>query len=70
MTLHIGMAKSKSSASPIHVPSIFVLRLVNGAQLLNLTCDAGAAMAVISPLIKMQTSFNHGDQVLKFIYCR
>ena len=32
------MAKSKSSASSIVVPSIFVIHLVNGAQCLNAAC--------------------------------
>ena len=41
------MNKSKTSASSIVVPSIFV----NGAQL-NATCVAGAAVTVISPLTK------------------
>ena len=47
------MTKSKSSASSIVVPSIFVIHLVNGAQFLNATCVAGAATTVISPLTKM-----------------
>ena len=41
------MTKSKSSASSIIAPSICVIRLVNGAQLLNETCIAGAAVTVI-----------------------
>ena len=32
------MTKSKSSASSIVVPPIFVIRLENGAQFLNATC--------------------------------
>ena len=32
------MTKSESSASSTAVPSIFVIHLVNGAQLLNATC--------------------------------
>ena len=47
------MTKSKSSASSIVVPSIFVIHLVNGSQYLNDTCVAGAAVTVISPLTKM-----------------
>ena len=47
------MVKSKSSASSIVVPSIFVIRLVNGVQFLNSTCVAGAAVTVISPLPKI-----------------
>ena len=41
------MTKSKSSASSIVVPSIFVKHLVNDAQFLNDTCVAGAAATVI-----------------------
>ena len=44
------MTKSKSSASCIVDPSIFVINLVNGAQFVNATCVAPAAMTVISPL--------------------
>ena len=47
------MTKSKSSASSIVVPSIFVIRLLNGAQFLNATCVEGTAVTVISPLTKM-----------------
>ena len=47
------MTKSKSSESSIVVPSIFVIHLVNGAQFLNDTCVAGAAVTVISPCTKM-----------------
>ena len=47
------MTKSKSSASSIVVPSIFVIHLVNGAQILNATCVAGAAVTLISPYTKM-----------------
>ena len=47
------MTKSKSSASSIVVPSIFVIHLINDAQFLNATCILGAVMTVISPLIKM-----------------
>ena len=32
------MTKSKSSASPIIVPSIFVIHLVNGKPFLNAAC--------------------------------
>ena len=32
------MTKSKSSASSIAAPSIFVTHLVNGAKFLNATC--------------------------------
>ena len=41
------MAKSKSSASSIVVPSIFVIHLVNGTQFLNDTWAAGASMTII-----------------------
>ena len=51
------MTKSKSSASFILAPSIFVIHLVNGAQFLNVTCVAGAAVTVISPF----TNYNHKD---------
>ena len=47
------MTKSKSSASSIVVSSIFVIYLVNGALLLNVTCVVPAAVAVISPLTKI-----------------
>ena len=47
------MTKSESSAASIVVPSIFVIHLVNGVQLLNATCVSGAAATVISPLTKM-----------------
>ena len=47
------MTKSKSSASSIVVPSIFVMHLLNGAHFLNATCVAGAAVTIISPLTKM-----------------
>ena len=50
------MTRSKSSASFIVVPSIFVICLVNGAQILNATCVAEDAMTVISPLTKLLTS--------------
>ena len=33
------MTKSKFSESPIVVPSIFVIHLVNGAQFLNVASD-------------------------------
>ena len=46
------MTKSKSSASSIVVPAIFVIHLVNGAQFLNTTCVARAAVTLISPLAK------------------
>ena len=44
------MTKSKSSASSIVVPSIFVIHLVNGEKFLNVICVAGAATTVISPV--------------------
>ena len=47
------MTKYESSASPIVVPSIFVIHLVQSAQFLNATCVAGAATTVISPVTKM-----------------
>ena len=47
------MTKSKSSASSIVVPSIFVIHLVNGAQFLNNTGVSGADVTVISPPTKM-----------------
>ena len=46
------MSESKSSAS-IVVSSIFVIRLVNGAQSLDTTYVAEAALKIISPLTKM-----------------
>ena len=47
------MTESKSSASSIFVPSIFVIHLVNGAQFLNATCVARAAVTVILPFTEM-----------------
>ena len=47
------MTKSKCSASSIVLSSTFALHFVNDAQFLNATFVSGAAMAVISPLIKM-----------------
>ena len=47
------MTKSKFSTSSIVALSIFVIYFVNGAQFLNATCIAGAAVTVISPLTKM-----------------
>ena len=47
------MTRSKFSASSIVVSTVFVIHLVNGAQFLNATCVAGAAMTVISPLTKI-----------------
>ena len=47
------MAKSKSSALSIVVPSIFVIHLVSDTQSLNATCATGAAVTVISPHTKM-----------------
>ena len=47
------MTKSKSSASSVVVPSIFVIHVVNGAQFLNANCVVGAATRAISPVTKM-----------------
>ena len=47
------MTKSKSSASSVIVPLIFVIQIVNGAQFLNANCVVGAATRVISPVTKM-----------------
>ena len=47
------MSKFKCSASFIIIPSIFVIHLVNGAQFLNATCFAPAAVTVTSPLTKI-----------------
>ena len=47
------MTKSKSSASSVVVPSIFVIHLANGTQFLNATCVAGAATTVIPLLTKI-----------------
>ena len=46
------MTKSKSSLSSIVVPSIFIIHLVDDAQLLNDTCVASCSK-VLSPLTKM-----------------
>ena len=43
------MNKSKSSASYIVVPSIFVVHFVNGARFLNDTSVAGTVVTVTSP---------------------
>ena len=43
------MTKSKSSASSIVVPSVFIICLVNGAQFLNATCVAWYLITVILP---------------------
>ena len=56
MSLYIGLTKSKYLASCIVVPSIFVLHLINGAQFLNATYVALAAVTAISPLTKMHAS--------------
>ena len=56
------MIKSKSSASSIVVPLIFVIHIVYGTQFLNATCVSGAAMTLISPVTKMK--------ILKFLYYR
>ena len=47
------MTKSKLPASSIVVPSIFVIYLVNGADVLDATCVCGAATTVISSFTKM-----------------
>ena len=47
------MTKSKSAASSIAVPSIFVIHLVNGAQFLNATCATLCTLIVILPPTKM-----------------
>ena len=41
---------TKSSASGIAVPAIFVTHLVNGAQFLNAACVAWCPIIIISPL--------------------
>ena len=46
------MTKSKSSASSIDVPSIFVIHLVNGEQILNATCVNCCPMILTLPLTK------------------
>ena len=55
------MAKSKSSASSIVVPSIFAIHLVNGAQFFNDNCVAVAAVTLISLLLKCKHRCNHKD---------
>ena len=48
------MTNSKFSASSIVLQSIFVVHLVNGAQIFfNATCVSGTAATAISPLTKM-----------------
>ena len=58
--MYTDITKYKSSASSVVVPSIFAIHLVNGAQFLNDTCVAGAAVTVIFPLTK----------ILKLLYYR
>ena len=53
MRLYIGITKSKYSASSIVVPSVFVIHLVNGVQILNAIGISQADVTVISPLPKM-----------------
>ena len=53
MRLCVSMTKSKALVSPIVIPSIFVIDLVNGSQFLNTNCVAGAAVTIISPFTKM-----------------
>ena len=47
------MTKAKSSPSSIVVPSIFVMHLLNGEQVLNATSVCEAAITVLSPPNKM-----------------
>ena len=47
------MTKSKFSASSVVVPSIFVIRLENGAQFLNATSINSCPITVILLLTKM-----------------
>ena len=52
--MYIGMSKSKSSASSIPFPSIFLIHLINGAEFVNATGVGLLYAAVtISPLTKM-----------------
>ena len=55
------MTKSKSSASSIVVSSIVVIHLMNGAQFLNATCVARAAVTVYHLLLKLKHLCNHKD---------
>ena len=52
--MYIGMTKSKHLASSIAAPSIFVMHLINGAQVLNAT-TVGLLYPVlmISPLVEI-----------------
>ena len=47
------MTKSKSSATSIVVPSIFVIHLENGVQFLNATLCPLSPIIMISPVTKM-----------------
>ena len=47
------MIKSKFSAPPIVVPSVFVIHLVNSIQFLNATCVIPRPTKEMSPLTKM-----------------
>ena len=47
------MTKSKSSASSIVIPSIFVIQLMNGAQFLSATRASIFPVIVILPLTKI-----------------
>ena len=51
--MHIGILKSKFSASSVVVLSILAIQLVIGAQFLNGTFAVGAPVTVISPFTKM-----------------
>ena len=52
------MTKSKSSASSIVVPTIFVIHLMNGAQFLNVTYVTRYPIILILPLTKMSESLS------------
>ena len=52
------MTKSKSSASSIVVPTIFVIHLMNDAQFLNVTYVTRYPIILILPLTKMSESLS------------
>ena len=63
MRLYTGITKSKSSASSIVVPSIFVIHLVSVAKFLNASFVASNPIIVIHLLLKYKHRYNHKDLI-------
>ena len=63
MRLYTGITKSKSSASPVVVPSIFVIHLVSVAKFLNASFVASNPIIVIHLLLKYKHRYNHKDLI-------